>query len=146
MSLLSEMKEHTAERRVMSNHPILSLPVNRDVREAYFEMLVFASFADNGKMDDEERVQLEKVGLALGMSSAEVNEITNNFTSIDDKGKVSHAAAAADALKGSGVANLLLCEFSAMTINSLPTLMTCQRMSRTIRPLSMRYAIILMRA
>ena len=112
MSLLSEMKEHTAERRVRSNHPILSLPVNRDVSEAYFEMLVFASVADNGKKDDEERVHLEKVGLALGMSSAEVNEIANNFTSIDDKGRVFHAAAAADALKGSGVADLLLCEFS----------------------------------
>ena len=112
MSLLSMMKKETEELRVANNHPILSMGVSRNLQDAYLDEIVFASFADDEQIDESERSYLAKVGLALGIPNAEVEETINAFGAADSKGKIARAKESAKTLAGSGLANILLCEFS----------------------------------
>jgi len=111
-SLLSKMKKKTDERRVRSNHPILKMNLDREVRDAYFEGMIFATVADDETVDDAERAYLEKVAISLGIPGEEVGERIKSFADADSNGKIALGEELADALKGSGVADVLLCEFS----------------------------------
>jgi len=112
MSLLAEMEKKTEERRVQWNHPILGVNLDRDARDAYFECIVFAAVADDEQVDDAERARLHKVGLSLGVPKEEVDDAIRSFLLLDGNGKVDRAAELANALRGSGVADIFLCEFS----------------------------------
>ncbi len=112
MSLLSKMKKKTEEKRVGNNHPILSMGVSRNLRDAYLDEIVFASFADDEQIDESEQAYLAKVRLALGIPNGEVEETINAFAAADSDGKIARAMESAKTLAGSGLANILLCEFS----------------------------------
>lgn len=112
MSMLSKMKKKTEEKRVGNNHPILSMGVSRNLRDAYLDEIVFASFADDEQIDESEQAYLAKVRLALGIPNGEVEETINAFAAADSDGKIARAMESAKTLAGSGLANILLCEFS----------------------------------
>lgn len=112
MSMLSKMKKKTEENRVGNNHPLLSMGVSRNLQDAYLDEIVFASFADDEQIDESERDYLAKVGRALGIPTGEVEETINAFVAADSDGKITRAMESAKTLAGSGLANILLCEFS----------------------------------
>ena len=85
MSLLDMMKKRTVERHVGGNHPIIKMDVARNVREAYFQGLLFAAFADDGKIDEQERARLEKVGLSLEIPENEMVQMTADVEKMDEK-------------------------------------------------------------
>ena len=112
MSLLSKMNKKTEEKRVGNNHPLLSMGMSRNLQDAYLDEIVFASFVDDEQIDESERAYLAKVGLALGIPNGEVEETINAFVAADSDGKIVRAMESAKTLAGSGLANILLCEFS----------------------------------
>ena len=52
MSLLKKMKERVAEEKLIGSHPLMKMSVERNVRDAYFQGLVFAAFADDDQVDE----------------------------------------------------------------------------------------------
>ena len=54
MSLLKKMKERVAEEKLIGSHPLMKMNVERNVRDAYFQGLVFAAFADDDQVDEQE--------------------------------------------------------------------------------------------
>ena len=84
MSRLDMLKKLTVERHVRGNHPIIKMDAARNVREAYFQGLLFAAFADDGKIDEQERARLEKVGLSLDIPGNEVAQMAGDMEKMDD--------------------------------------------------------------
>ena len=100
MSMLDMMKKRTVERHVGGNHPIIKMDVARNVREAYFQGLLFAAFADDGKVDEQERARLEKVGLSLEIPEGEVAQMIDDMEKKDDEARLALMEDVSAALKG----------------------------------------------
>ena len=112
MSLMGKMNQKTEDRRVRSNHPILALDVDRNVRDAYFDGIIFSAVVDDEQVDDSERAYLSKVALSLGIPNKEAEERIQNFLKLDSDGKIACGEELAETLKGCAGADILLCEFS----------------------------------
>ena len=117
MSLLDMMKKRTVERHVGGNHPIIKMDVARNVREAYFQGLLFAAFADDGKIDEQERARLEKVGLSLEIPENEMVQMTADVEKMDEADRLALMEDVAAALKGTSAPFLFLCEFSMIWLS-----------------------------
>ena len=117
MSMLDMMKKRTVERHVGGNHPIIKMDVARNVREAYFQGLLFAAFADDGKIDEQERARLEKVGPSLDIPENEVAQMVGDMEKMDDAARLALMEDVAAALKGSSAPFLFLCEFTMVWLS-----------------------------
>jgi len=117
MSMLDMMKKRTVERHVGGNHPIIKMDVARNVREAYFQGLLFAAFADDGKVDEQERARLEKVGLSLEIPEGEVAQMIDDMAKKDDEARLALMEDVSAALKGTSASFLFLCEFTMVWLS-----------------------------
>ena len=58
--------------RAIAIHPLVN--EKRDIRDAYFYGLVFATIADDGKVDDAEKTILSSIAESLGLPDVEIEE------------------------------------------------------------------------
>lgn len=88
MSMLSDWKEEAeAAKRIQEvRHPIVDLDADRNVRDAYFLGLVFAALANDYKIDDKERAQLDEIGISLGLGDrADIEQAIIGVEDASDK-------------------------------------------------------------
>ena len=113
MSLLARVKKHVAENNFVGAHPLLEMGMGRDICDAYFDGLVFASVADDEKVEGPERDYLAKVAQSLDIPEDEIDERIRNLTA-DPENCVKCGMEAVKTLGGKGdeVARLFLCEFT----------------------------------
>ena len=81
MSLADKLKKKNEEREVAGKHPLITMGLSREVRDAYFRGVALAAFIDDGNVDDHERAYLRRVGLALNLPEAEVAEMLDALSS-----------------------------------------------------------------
>lgn len=110
----AEKKRREAEERLIGSHPIVKMGVGRDVRDAYFQGLVFAAFADDNKVDQSERNKLARVAKTLAVDEDEVDDAIETLMKMDDEAKLALVEDVAKTLGGTDCALLFLCEFSMM--------------------------------
>ena len=110
----AEKKRREAEERLIGSHPIVKMGVGRDVRDAYFQGLVFAAFADDNKVDQSERNKLVRVAKTLAVDEDEVDGAIETLMKMGDEAKLSLVEEVAKMLGGTECALPFLCEFSLM--------------------------------
>ncbi len=111
MSLLDRAKKYVAKNNFASEHPLLRMGVERDVRDAYFDGLVFAALSDDEKIDEPERDYLAKVAQSLDIPGDEIEERLQNFIKSDPLNCGMEAVKSLPGKNGE-VVKLFLCEFS----------------------------------
>lgn len=111
MSLLERAKKYVAKNNFASDHPLLKLGVERDVRDAYFDGLIFAALSDDEKIEEPERDYLAKVAQSLDIPEDEIDERLQNFIKSDPLNCGMEAVKSLPGKNGE-VAKLFLCEFS----------------------------------
>lgn len=111
MSMLERAKKYVVKNNFASDHPLLELGVERDVRDAYFDGLIFAALSDDEKIDEPERDYLAKVAQSLDIPEDEIDERLHNFTKSDPLNCGMEAVKSLSGKNGE-VAKLFLCEFS----------------------------------
>ena len=112
MSLLKKMKERVAEEKLIGSHPLMKMNVERNVRDAYFQGLVFAAFADDDQVDEQEGAYLANAGKTLALSDEDVAEAISFVGTCDDERKIALASDVAHTMKGQPCCELFLCELS----------------------------------
>ena len=116
-SLLKKMKERVAEEKLIGSHPLMRMSVERNVRDAYFQGLVFAAFADDNQVDEQEGAYLANAGKALALSDEDVAEAISFVGTCDDERKIALASDVAHTMKGQPCCELFLCEFSKVWVS-----------------------------
>lgn len=111
MSLLDRAKKYVAKNNFSGEHPLLKMGVERDVRDAYFDGLVFAALSDDEKIEEAERDYLAKAAQSLAIPEDEIDEILQNFIKSDPLNCGMEAVKSLPGKDGE-VAKLFLCEFS----------------------------------
>lgn len=117
MSLLKKMKERVAEEKLIGSHPLMKMNVERNVRDAYFQGLVFAAFADDDQVDEQEGAYLANAGKTLALSDEDVAEAISFVGTCDDERKIALASDVAHTIKGQPCCELFLCEFSKVWVS-----------------------------
>lgn len=117
MSLLKKMKERVAEEKLIGSHPLMKMNVERNVRDAYFQGLVFAAFADDDQVDEQEGAYLANAGKTLALSDEDVAEAISFVGTCDDERKIALASDVAHTMKGQPCCELFLCEFSKVWVS-----------------------------
>ena len=113
MSLLSRNKDKqlAAEKKLAAQHAIVKMGVDRNVREAYFQGLVFAAVANDDAIDEAERVRLMGLGDSLEIPAEGVSEMCQSLAEADDDTKMSAIEECARQLIEVKVAECFLKEF-----------------------------------
>ena len=88
----------------LATHPMFKDGSGRDLRDAYFYGLVFAAFANDDQLEEEERAILNDVGASLGMSSSDIEETIAHVQTLSDDGKFALVEECVKALKGNETA------------------------------------------
>ena len=106
---IEEMKQkETSEKKLreLAIHPLVRSGCSRDVLDAYFHGLVFASVADgdDAMTDKNERKILADIAASLGMRKVEADEVIARVQSQDDAGKWSLFQECVAAIKGNEIA------------------------------------------
>ena len=116
MSLLKRNKDKqlAAEMKLMARHAIVKMGVDRNVRDAYFQGLVFAAVANDDQIDESERTRLRELGKALELPAEEVAEAIQCLADIDDDAKMGVIEECARQLTNVDVAEYFLKEFSEL--------------------------------
>lgn len=110
-----ERRRREAEEKFFGSHPLLKIGgLTRDVRDAYFQGLVFAAFADDNKVDAQERGKLMRIAQAMGLDEEEVDNVISEISQLDDKKKLSRGEACVSALKNENCSQMFLREFSIL--------------------------------
>jgi len=84
----------------LSIHPFINSGCSRDVRDAYFQGLVFAAVADDDKIDKDERAMLADVGSSLGIQVEEIDEAIASVSALSDDNKLALVEECVNAIKG----------------------------------------------
>lgn len=84
----------------LSIHPFVKRGCSRDVRDAYFQGLVFAAVADDDKIDKDERAMLADVGSSLGIQVEEIDEAIASVSALSDDNKLALVEECVNAIKG----------------------------------------------
>ena len=84
----------------LSIHPFIKSGCSRDVRDAYFQGLVFAAVADDDKIDKDERAMLADVGSSLGIQVEEIDEAIASVSALSDDNKLALVEECVNAIKG----------------------------------------------
>ena len=108
----AERKRYEAEERLIGSHPLLKMGVERNVRDAYFQGLVFAAYADDAQVDKDEYDALMRIAKTLAVNPADISETISRITGLDDARKLNLVEEIASLLNGQKCALLFLCEFS----------------------------------
>lgn len=116
MSLLKRNKDKhlAAEKRLAARHTIVKMGCERNVRDAYFQGLVFAAVANDDQIDESERVRLQELGEALELTPEDVAEAIQCLTGMDDDAKMGVIEECARQLTNVEVAECFLKEFSEL--------------------------------
>ena len=116
MSLLKRFKDKqlASEKELAARHTIVKMGVDRNVRDAYFQGLVFAAVANDDQIDDFERARLRELGEALELATADVAETIQSLAGMDDDTKMSIIEECARQLVNVEVAECFLKEFSEL--------------------------------
>jgi len=77
------------KRQELAIHPLVKGGRDRDIRDAYFQGIIFAAIADDDKIDKNEQAVLVNIGASLEMSAAEVEDGIACVTALTDDGKLS---------------------------------------------------------
>lgn len=110
----AEKKRREAEEKLIGSHPVVRMGLGRDVQDAYFQGLVFAAFADDNKVDKEERCKLVRAAKTLAIGEEDVDRAIAALNELDDAAKLALGEDVAKTLGGTDCALLFLCEFSLM--------------------------------
>ena len=86
------------------------------MRDAYFQGLVFAAFADDNKVDQCERNKLARIAKTLAVDKDEVDGAIETLMKMDDEAKSYLGKEVAKTLGATDCALLFLCEFSLMWV------------------------------
>lgn len=116
MSLLKRNKDKqlAAEKKLAARHAIVKMGCERNVRDAYFQGLVFAAVANDDQIDESERVRLQELGEALELTPEDVAEAIQCLTGMDDDAKMGVIEECARLLTNVEVAECFLKEFSEL--------------------------------
>ena len=116
MSLLKRNKDKqlAAEKKLAARHAIVKMCVDRNVRDAYFQGLVFAAIANDDQIDESERTRLRELGGALDLTAEDVAEAIKCLASMDDDAKMGVIEECARQLTKVEVAECFLKEFSEL--------------------------------
>lgn len=116
MSLLKRNKDKqlAAEKKLAARHAIVKMCVDRNVRDAYFQGLVFAAIANDDQIDESERTRLRELGGALDLTAEDVAEAIKCLASMDDDAKMGVIEECARQLTKVEVAECFLNEFSEL--------------------------------
>ena len=112
MSLLEQLKKNADEKEFAGKHPLLKMGVDRSVRDAYYDGIVLAAFADDNKVDEEERGYLSKLGISLGLPPDDVNDNIVRIESADESKRLGIATEIAETIKDQNAAKLFFIEFT----------------------------------
>ena len=114
MSLLKRNrdKQLAAEKKLAARHAVVKMGVDRNVRDAYFQGLVFAAVANDDLIDESERARLLELGEALELTAEDVAEAMRCLTDMDDDAKMGIIEECARQLTNVEVAECFLKEFS----------------------------------
>jgi len=84
------------ERRIraLSVHPLVNAKADRNLREAYFNGLVFAALCDDFSVDESEKHLLTTIGSALGLAPGFVAEAIANTKSVAENNEAKYQAKA----------------------------------------------------
>ncbi len=110
----AEKKRREAEEKLIGSHPVVKMGLGRDVQDAYFQGLVFAAFADDNKVDKDERGKLVRAAKTLAIGEEDVDRAIAALHELDDAAKLALGEDVAKTLGGTDCALLFLCEFSLM--------------------------------
>ena len=113
MSLLKRNKDKqlAAEKKLAAQHAIVKMGVDRNVREAYFQGLVFAAVANDDAIDEAERARLMGLGDSLEIPAEVISEMCQSLAEADDDTKMSAIEECARQLTEVAVAECFLKEF-----------------------------------
>lgn len=113
MSLLKRNKDKqlAAEKKLAARHAIVKMDVDRNVRDAYFQGLVFAAVANDNQIDESERARLQEFGEALELTAEDVAEAIQGLSGMDDDAKMGVIEECARQLTNVEVAECFLKEF-----------------------------------
>ena len=116
MSLLKRNKDKqlAAEKKLAARHAIVKMGVDRNVRDAYFQGLVFAAVANDDQIDESERTRLRELGEALELTTEDVAEAIQCLAGMDDDAKMGVIEECARQLTNAEVAECFLNEFSEL--------------------------------
>lgn len=116
MSLLKRNKDKqlAAEKKLAARHAIVKMGVDRNVRDAYFQGLVFAAVANDDQIDESERARLRELGEALELTTEDVAEVIQCLAGMDDDAKMGVIEECARQLTNAEVAECFLKEFSEL--------------------------------
>lgn len=116
MSLLKRNKDKqlAAEKKLAARHAIVKMDVDRNVRDAYFQGLVFAAVANDDQIDESERARLQEFGEALELTAEDVAEAIQGLSGMDDDAKMGVIEECARQLTNVDVAEYFLKEFSKL--------------------------------
>lgn len=112
-SLLKRNKDKklVAEKNLAAQHAIVKMGADRNVREAYFQGLVFAAVANDDAIDDAERARLVELGESLEIPTEVVSEMFQCLSGVDDDAKMAAIEECAMQLTEVAVAECFLKEF-----------------------------------
>ncbi len=110
----AEKKRREAEEKLIGSHPVVKMGLGRDVQDAYFQGLVFAAFADDNKVDKEERCKLVQAAKALAIGEDDAGGTIVAFEKLEGTAKLALCKEVAKTLGGTDCALLFLCEYSLM--------------------------------
>ena len=116
MSLLKRNKDKqlAAEKKLAARHEIVKMGVDRNVRDAYFQGLVFAAVANDDQIDESERTRLRELGEALELTTEDVAEAIQCLSGMEDDAKMDVIEECARQLTNVEVAECFLKEFSEL--------------------------------
>ena len=116
MSLLKRNKDKqlAAEKKLAARHAIVKMSVDRNVRDAYFQGLVFAAVANDDQIEESERTRLRELGEALELTAEDVAEAIQCLAGMDDDAKMGVIEECARQLTNAEVAEYFLKEFSEL--------------------------------
>lgn len=116
MSLLKRNKDKqlAAEKKLAARHAIVKMGADRNVRDAYFQGLVFAAVANDDQIDESERTRLRELGDALELTAEDVAEAIQCLAGMDDDAKMGVIEECARQLTNVEVAECFLKEFSEL--------------------------------
>lgn len=116
MSLLKRNKDKqiAAEKKLAARHTLVKMGVDRSVRDAYFQGVVFAAVANDDKIDESERARLIELGEALEISPDDVAETLLTLQEADDDTKNAVIEECARQLTSFEVAECFLREFEEL--------------------------------
>ena len=112
MSLLDRMKSKVRDGRWGGRHPIASLGVSRNVRDAYFHGLVLGTIVDDEQIDLNEQRLILRVGRAIGYSDRSVKNVISTILSFNESDRLSLLEEVACSLRATGVEKCFIAEFS----------------------------------